>query len=301
MFGASLAGLRNAPILERAAPPALCDSISSERILDHIIMLSRQSTRASSSRGADFAVSYIEGCLRDAGWDVEIERFDIAERPGVAAVTNIEATFPPGSGADSVLILCTHYDSRADDPGGHAPGADDNASGTAVLLETARALSAAGAPHGSIRVKMLFFGGEEDSMLGSTRYVKRLAAGSQTVIGVVNIDMVGYDREGPKDFVIFTNQASAGLARYIETCAGLASVLRYETTTTGYANSDHSPFWSEGFRAVSIWEGYDHNPFYHSAFDTPDTLSPSFMSALARVLLCSILRMQPGSPAPVFR
>jgi Zn-dependent M28 family amino/carboxypeptidase len=162
-----------------------------------------------------------------------------------------------------------------------------------VLLEIARVLTAAGTLDAPLRVKMLFFGGEEDSMLGSTRFVRRLAAGRREIIGAINIDMIGYDQEGPKDFVIFANEASSALARCIETCTGRIPQFRYETTTTDFANSDHGPFWREGFRAVSIWEGYDHNPYYHSSLDTFDKLSPSFMSRLARVLLCAILRLAP--------
>lgn len=296
VIGLSLAGLGNAPRPEAPALPGVYDTISSGNIIDHIVKLSGQQTRKVSSKGAAHAAHYIAGYMRTVGWNVEEQQFDFATQSGVAVVTNIEADCTWGNAVDSVLILCTHYDSRADDPGGHAPGADDNASGTAVLLEIARVLSATGAPDISPHVKMLFFGGEEDSMLGSIHFVRRLAAARREIIGVINIDMIGYDQEGPKDFVIFTNAASLDLARSVETCAGSVAPLRYETTVTDLANSDHSPFWSKGFRAISIWEGYDHNPYYHSPLDTYDKLSPSFMSHLARVLLCTILRLAPASP-----
>jgi Zn-dependent M28 family amino/carboxypeptidase len=298
VIGLSLAGLRNRPGVKISSQPELFDSVSSANIINHIIALSGQQTREFSSQGALFAENYIAGYMRSVGWNVEEEQFDIATSAGGATVTNIEADYSNDLGADSVLILCTHYDSRADDPGGHAPGADDNASGTAVLLEIARVLAAAGAPNAPFRVKMLFFGGEEDSMLGSIRFVSRLASERRDVIGAINVDMIGYDREGPKDFVIFTNETSSSLARCIETCAGLVPQLRYETTITDFANSDHSPFWSNGFKAVSIWEGYDHNPYYHSSLDTCEKLSPTFMTGIARVLLCAILHLAPASTAP---
>lgn len=292
----ALAGLWNEPPPQPQAPPGCSDSISSGNILNHVVELSRQPSRELSSRGAAEAARYIAGCLSGAGWDVFMERFDVDIGEGVSTVTNVEAELP-GGGTDSILVLCTHYDSRAESPGGHAPGADDNASGAAVLIEVARILSLeARRAEGALPVKMVFFGGEEDSMLGSTRFANRLAADPAAVIGVINIDMIGYDREGPKDFVIFTDTASSGLARRLERCADGIAALRYETTVTDYANSDHGPFWRRGFRAVSIWEGYDHNPYYHTALDTADKLSPSFMSDIACVLLCAVVHLIHAHP-----
>jgi hypothetical protein len=303
LIGISLAGLVEVyrKIPQAPAPPscaALCDEISSQNILTHIVSLSQHPTRALSSQGSERAVEYISGRMRDQGWDVSERTFAAEGRSGVF-ITNIEAGYPGSGDSDSVLVLCTHYDSRADDPLGHAPGADDNASGAAVLLEVARVLSGIGHLETPLRVKILFFGGEEDSMLGSTHFVEQLAGGRNKIIGAINIDMIGYDAEGPKDFVIFTDSASSGLSRIIESCALRLTPLRYETTLTDYANSDHGPFWSNGLKAVSLWEGYDHNPFYHSSLDTHDKLSPAFMTQIARALLCAVLTLSPA-PEPAY-
>ena len=294
----AIAGLAHEPDGQAPAVPAWLELVSSERIMEHIIALSGEDTREVASRGAVQAANYIVASLRASGWSVEKHSFNIDTRSGTVTVTNVTADYPGAADSDSVIILCTHYDSRAEEPGGHAPGADDNASGTAVLLELARVLPGIDGGAAGPRVKLLFFGGEEDSMLGSTRFVSGIGHERNRIIGAVNVDMIGYDSEGPKDFVIFTDHASRGLAQTVADCAGRISRLRCETTLTSYANSDHGAFWNGGVRAISIWEGYDHNPYYHSSHDTWDKLSPTFMKQLVHILLCAVLRQQPhGRPA----
>lgn len=290
----SLAGLhgirhRESSDFASVAYESPLEKISGDSIMSHVAALSGNKTRALASEGSRRAGLYIRDQLLRHGWNARLNTIEIARRTGTPmVVTNVEADYPAGGAAGAVLILCTHYDSRADDPGGHAPGADDNASGTAVLLEIARILPLVDNLEKRAGIRMVFFGGEEDSMLGSTAFVERFKDAGQRLIGAINIDMVGYDREGPKDFVIFTDVASSGLSRMLEVCAAAIPSVRCESTVTTIANSDHGPFWSHGLKAISIWEGYDHNPWYHSSLDTPDKLSAPFMVSIARALACAV-------------
>jgi hypothetical protein len=289
-----------APGLSEAAPGASFGEIAGDSIMSHVNALVRNDTRSLSSAGSARASRYIEQRLLHWGWAARLDDNEIEARQGAPIVVrNVVADYPAGGAERAVLILCTHYDSRSDEPGGHAPGADDNASGTAVLLEVARILASAGSGLEDLLVRMVFFGGEEDSMLGSAAFVRRLKDSGQRFVGAINIDMIGFDQEGPKDFVIFTNEASLPLAKKLERCSATVPFLRCETTLTSDANSDHGSFWNSGLRAVSVWEGYDHNPWYHTGGDTPDKLSPPFMAGIARTIVCaihSIAREQRSAP-----
>ncbi|MBI4720640.1 MAG: M20/M25/M40 family metallo-hydrolase [Chitinivibrionia bacterium] len=294
LLAASLAGLSGIRSHETAGPPAVSPQhvfreISEDSIMSSIAALTRHKNRALESEGSLQASAYIAEQLMHRGWRMRRYIMKMPDRAGnPRSVANVVADYPPEGESGPVLMLCTHYDSRADEPGGHAPGADDNASGTAVLLEVARILPLLRTRAESPKIRLAFFGGEEDSMLGSTWFVDRLMDADEHMMGAINVDMIGYDQEGPKDFVIFTNEASLHLAKELALCATAMTTLRCEITLTIAANSDHAPFWSRGLQAVSVWEGYDHNPWYHTGRDTPDKLSPPFMAAIAGVLLCAI-------------
>jgi Zn-dependent M28 family amino/carboxypeptidase len=136
-------------------------------------------------------------------------------------VVNVLADLSRGHTGRNSLVICAHYDSRAEDRGDLAPGADDNASGVAVLLETARVLAQAGIEP---RVTLAFFGGEEDSLLGSSAFVEELLSEHLPLRGVINVDMVGYDEYGPQDIVVFTNPQSVPLALEVIETAVVSAV-----------------------------------------------------------------------------
>lgn len=142
-----------------------------------------------------------------------------ANRPVVIA--NVLADLSRGHPGRNSLIICAHYDSRGEDRSDLAPGADDNASGVAVLLETARVLAQAGIEP---RVTLAFFGGEEDSLLGSSAFVEELLSEHLPLRGVINVDMVGYDEYGPQDIVVFTNPQSVPLALEVIETAVVSAV-----------------------------------------------------------------------------
>lgn len=109
-----------------------------------------------------------------------------------AVVSNVVATLPGGSRADEWIVLSAHYDHLGTAPGGEDPiynGADDNASGTAALLEVARRLAAAGGLERSVMV--LYTSGEERGLLGAAYYAHApLVPLAKTVLNI-NVDMVG--------------------------------------------------------------------------------------------------------------
>jgi Zn-dependent M28 family amino/carboxypeptidase len=228
-------------------------------------------------------VEFITRRLEDLGYAVEhhhVATLDADGQPFV--VTNVAADLSGGHAGESPLILCAHYDSRVEGEEDVAPGADDNASGVAVLLEAARIFAEAGVePH----VTLVFFGGEEDSLIGSRAFADKISRERPPLRGVVNVDMVGYDEYGSLDIVVFTNPHSMPLAAEVAGVARRRTRLVTATTVAATGNSDHASFWRVGQQAVSIWEGYDHNPYHATSKDVPAVLTPHFMVEVARLIV----------------
>ena len=112
-----------------------------------------------------------------------------------AQYTNLEVTIPGSSKTENWTFMGAHYDSTSSDSTTEAPGADDNASGTAAVLEVARALAGCKPARG---IRLLFFSNEEKGTVGSQAYVKDLQAilPSNKMRGYINVDTMGF---GPAD------------------------------------------------------------------------------------------------------
>jgi len=209
-----------------------------------------------------------------------------------------------GGGA---YILCGHYDSIGkrtegwdwrSDP---APGADDNATGVACVLECARIL---GGMTFDFDLRFIAFTGEEVGMLGSQDYVGRAVARGDTILGVFNIDMVGYNSEGLDETVLLFNDRSEWLADWLVEMAdtldlGLTPV---KTRMPGELvnRSDHYAFLMEGYPTISCWESVggdssEFNPHYHTLGDTLGNLSIALVSEVASLFAGALGAL--GEPA----
>jgi len=206
---------------------------------------------------------------------VTVDRFEATaprtrEKP--ARLENVLA-FLPGSDpklAKTVFLVSGHFDSMPSsvmDPEADAPGADDDASGTAVSIECARLLS-----KGSYRATLLFaaVSGEEQGLLGGKRLLEYLKEKGYQIGGFLNNDIVGADFApgGPHRVRIFSgggpdgvDSPSRDLARAVEEAAGRDSVrLVFRLDRLG-RGGDHRPFVEAGLPAVRLTEpleNYDH-------------------------------------------
>jgi len=155
--------------------------------LEALVGLGQRSDHA----GQEAAAAYIRGELAGlAGATVyEHEYAWMAE-----TWVNFEITIP-GADPDTYVMMGAHYDSTSESPG-MAPGADDNASGAAAVLEAARVF--AGGPTPEISVRLVLFSNEERGTVGSQQYAAYLAAQVPTedVVGFINVDMIAYGDDG---------------------------------------------------------------------------------------------------------
>jgi len=189
-----------------------------------------------------------------------------------------------------VVLVTAHLDSiNLSGPAEPAPGADDNGSGSAGVLALARALAAAPTVPD---LRMILFGGEEEGLFGSERYVADLADAERSRIrAVVNMDMIG-GRNTPEPGVLLEGAATSqdvidGLARAAATHTDLAV-----TTSLHPYNSDHVPFLEAGVPAVLTIEADDGaNPRPHSADDTVDRVDADLAMAILRMNLAYLIEV----------
>ncbi|GAA4716640.1 M28 family metallopeptidase [Phytohabitans rumicis] len=188
--------------------------------------------------------------------------------------TNLHACLT-GPGHGSEVLLTAHYDGVGDLPGLRQPGAADNASGVAVVLEAARILAASPPPGVGLSVALL--DGEETGALGSAHHAAQLGQ-TGAAPSVINIDGAGQ-----------LHQAAAVEAG--GPAHGLLAALDQAGRRTGLAlaagpvASDNRRYAAAGLPAVGIGAGMGG---YHSPADTPDRVDPGTMTAIARLVIATV-------------
>jgi hypothetical protein len=224
--------------------------------------------------------------LRAAG--LEVRRQAIPGAPGQTNVIGILR------GSDEVVVVCAHYDHLGSDKGTMYPGADDNASGTAVLLSLARAV---GKTHQGRTVVFLASGAEEAGLLGAGAYVRDPAFPLARTKAMINFDMVGRNffemgggRSGAVGVIGLENEGiepavrAASDAESVEIVAMTAKTLRF----FGFdGRTDDYWFRKMGVPTLHFSTGMHRD--YHEPTDTADRLKPDQMLRVARVSLRVLL------------
>ncbi|MCX6354582.1 MAG: M28 family peptidase [Candidatus Aureabacteria bacterium] len=172
---------------------------------------------------------------------------------------------------DNIYIICGHLDDMPS--GAVAPGADDNASGAAVVLLAASVLKNYQFEN---TIRYVIFTGEEQGLEGSYYYVQDLVGADENIRGALNFDMIAYDGNADNHIDVHcgTNASSGALGDLlISTISDYSISLSPEKITSGSATaSDHSRFWDAGYPAILGIEDYhgggDFNPYYHTVNDT---------------------------------
>jgi hypothetical protein len=176
-----------------------------------------------------------------------------------------------------ILVIGAHRDHFGRQVGLLFPGADDNASGTAVLLEVARAMAKAGA-RGKRTVLFVSFSGEEQGLVGSRLYLERPVAPISSTKAMINIDHAGI---GNGRLTIGVTGFEKSLALEAGQTAGLAEKLDLFGFFPG---GDHVPFKEADISTVTIVSGGIH-PHFHRPSDRADTINPEILQTVARYVL----------------
>ena len=241
-----------------------------------LVALGRRNDAAGQSRAADWIVQQLGGRA------VEQQRYVVNGETFRNLIVHLG---PPGEGR---LVIGAHYDVR-----GPYPGADDNASGTAALLELARILRGAQLATG---VDLAFYSNEEYGLLGSEAH----AQSARGVRAMISLEMLGcfdqiqqfpfqalrllYPSRG--DYIVVVGRLQdIPLVRAVKSAllanGAPARSIDAPELIPGIADSDHSSFWRAGVRAAMVTDtAWYRNPRYHTEHDTPDTLDYQRMARI---------------------
>lgn len=251
----------------------------------------------------DAAAAYVASQLQAAGLEPRDQRFQALGR----TQRNVLAELGPET--PERIVIGAHYDAAAG-----TPGADDNASGVAGLLELARLLSAAPPP---IRVELAAYTLEEPpafatDAMGSAVHARSLADAEAKVRLMIAVEMIGYYSDAPGsqryptevkkmgypetgNFIsVVGRSGQGGMVSEIAGSIAAASSVPVETlvaprSMAGVAASDHRSFWELDFPAVMVTDtAYYRNERYHTAGDRPETLDYARMAEVVEGIHCAV-------------
>lgn len=281
--------------------------IQSETLETHIVALQenvkqRRSqiafrTRSAYNREAsDNAAEYIASQFRRSlRLNVQFE--------DVGSLKNVVATLPPRlePASDQIYVVCAHYDSKADRDRewnpliSEAPGADDNATGVAAMLEIAHVLSQFDFEH---ELRFIAFAGQEVGLLGSEYHARNASETNQNIMAVLNLDMIGFNWTSDLAVVVQDAQSRwlGDLFRLVNRWYNLGLEIR-DARAELAENGDHASFWANDYHAITLTEndvpridskGYLANPFYHTPNDTVDNVNVELVQKIAQLALVTL-------------
>ncbi|NQU10749.1 M28 family peptidase [bacterium] len=235
------------------------------------------------------AAAYIEAVWREQGWTVARQVYEVNK----AECANLEVTLPGADRAAEIVVVGAHYDSLP-----FSPGANDNGSGVAALLEITRAIGRGSVPARTL--KFVAFVNEEPpffwtAQMGSRVYARRAREQGDDIRAMLSLETIGYYTDAPRsqrypplfrwfypsrgNFLAFvSNLRSRPLLHEVMTRFRARSRFPAECCATwgairGVSWSDHSSFWHEGYPAVMVTDTAPFRyPHYHTEDDTPDKI-----------------------------
>ena len=290
--------------LRQGVGSLLAAAVQQARLLAHVRALEGERHPLTSPARLARAERYVTEHWTACGLRVASDEFSYKTGP---VVNHLAA--PPRTAPGPRLLIGAHLDTVSG-----TPGADDNASGLAALLElsqvTASLLPAA-------RVAFAAFALEECGMVGSAHYAERLKRERVPLLGMLSLEMLGFTetrglqhyptrwlaRRFPSDGTyigLAGNLRSRSLLQQVAAAFRAIEGLPVQTIILPGSGrwlpesrlSDHAPFWDCGFPALLVTDtAFLRNPHYHQATDTADTLDAAFLTRVTRGIAATIERL----------
>lgn len=269
----------------------LTDMVSQQNIQQLVTDLSSFHTRHSLSLYIHQVSDWLVARFQSYGYS------DVILHPYVKnnhSLNNVICTKQGTGNTGQTIIICAHYDCRMEDLSNstaRAPGADDNASGVASMLELARLVSKVDLDD---TVQFVAFSGEEQGLWGSTAYAQHIQSSGINLHRLINLDMIGYP---PSDFSILVerdtgNHTSSNDQDSKAFGTAMAQMAAdYTNMPVQFGNvfsSDYMPFERRGYVVVGAYEA-GHNPDYHKSIDTPDKINYQYITDVTRMVLGTLL------------
>jgi len=282
------------PYLAKEADPIIAKfvaDVSEAHIREHVDFLATAFfTRNSLSTDAVQASEFLANRLADLGCQ-KVTRTVFLPNYAPNVICELPGTDPTSPG----VVVGAHYDSRStgvSNPTQRAPGADDNGTGSASVIEILNLFAKAiGQVSFKKTITFALFAGEEQGLRGSAALAADMRRAGTALSGMVNLDMIGYPQPNAPATLYWmsgsTNRPLTDLAISLtKTYLGESTVLAY----TGACCSDQQSFHAQGYPAASIFESLSagNNPNYHQSSDLPSTVTFSHVvrnckSALALI------------------
>ena len=305
---------------------SLIQRVDSTNVSQHISNLSwadGNQSRVTFTSGNIWAGNYIKQTLESFPGltSVEFDTFFISGAPfpyNSFPLVNVVATLNGNNPSLPHYIIAGHFDASASlDTGINwstawstvpAQGADDNASGVAIILEIARILSDPQYQfNNDITIKFIAFGAEESNPAvpglnhqGSSHYTTVAYNQGDQIAGAYIVDMVGFTGTNYHHFNIVSNSNSSVLGEDMLQVKQIYQIdLHSNSTPFPYATySDHDRFWARGYRAILLIENappwnnnlpwYIENPYYHTREDTPERVNLPLVTKIAKLTLGTV-------------
>lgn len=284
------------------------DSLTGDRIKAHIDKLTSDEFegRGAGSEGGMLARDFMERAfrnlgLKEAGTEGFRQPFRTKGR-GRSKSTDLDLCNVIGvlEGSDPELkkqyvVIGAHYDHLGRRNGSIYPGADDNASGSAALIEVARAFTLGEHPKRSLL--FIAFDGEEIGLLGSRQFVKSPTVKDEAIVAMLNMDMVSRGPDG--DLWLSGISESSAMKAAVEAAAPLAELtLHFEHDREWRQSSDHGPFADAGI--PFLYFGVPDHEDYHKPTDTADKVNATLLQRAARVVYLTAKTVGNADSPPEF-
>jgi len=294
---------------------AMPEASLATRLHTHVAAIASSEHNTATPQQLEQAAGYIENVLGSEGYTIQRQSY----QAGGQTVRNIEvsrSSVAPGAKPERIFIIGAHYDSA---PG--APGANDNGSGTAAVLELARLLKTMRPSQGT-EVKFVFFVNEEPPYfmgeeMGSMQHARKLHQEGQNVEGALILETVGYYSQARHsqtlppglegrypdtgNFIAFVGTLESSklvqeaLSAFQRASDFPAHGLAAPAYVQGVTLSDHSSYNRFGYPAIMITDtAFMRYPYYHTAEDTPDKLDYASVARVVSGLARTIAALAAG-------
>ena len=263
---------------------AIADQISVNRIYRYEAGLFAFGSKYITEPGNAQAIDYLTTTLEGFGYSPELQWFE--PQPGVTSanvIVRIEGSTDP----ELVCVVSSHFDSVR-----RGPGADDNTSGAAALIEAARVLAGRALP---ISIELAFFTGEEAGLLGSREYVRRAVEDEKQIVCALNNDMIGWANDHRLDNTIRYSNPGIRDVQHAAT-ALFSDLITYDALY--YKNTDAHSYYEVYGDIVGGIGSYPvlGNPNYHEASDRLSTINHQLVAEVSRTTVATIMLLA-SSPA----
>ncbi|HEX9989656.1 MAG TPA: M28 family peptidase [Chloroflexia bacterium] len=262
-------------------------------------------TRYTPSQEGTLSEEYVSEYFQSLGLATTFQPWSGSNRCARITGRNVIAEIPGVVDPKRVYIIGGHLDSISPRLG-DAPGADDNASGTAAVMVAARLLKDYKFDY---TLRFISFTGEERGLCGSIAYSTEARLRGEEIRGVINVDMVGYDGDGINDIELHagTRVDSQEIAELLSAniAAYQLDLVPHMKTVSATDLSDHSPFWGQNYPAIAATEylfSGDGNPYIHSVVccdvvEHMDFEMAADMTQAAIATLATLGGIEPGAQA----